>query len=210
MDEIRKILLISRNPNMADKFPERPRALEALDSSSQLESHSKLDSLEEPSFGGGGGGTPLAIGNGSVGAPLGINRDVPQMMHAIQGDGSVGILGSSSRGPETFANKKSTANKRQGHDPLAIANEKLSKAAMSFTPLGSMNVLAGFQGQDLNKEELAVQLRRCLQIMLRKEELSALFDSMDVDGSGFIDGVEFTRYFLTLGVSQGPRRLRQN
>ena len=94
------------------------------------------------------------------------------MMHAIQGDGSVGILDQVVEG-QKLANKKSTANKRQGHDPLAIANEKLSKAAMSFTPLGSMNVLAGFQGQDLNKEELAVQLRRCLQIMLRKEELSA-------------------------------------
>ena len=91
------------------------------------------------------------------------------------------------------------ASKLKGPNPLEVANDKMSKSAMSFTPLGSMNVLAGFQGQDLDKEQLAVQLQRCLQIVLSKEELTALFDSMDADGSGLIDGVEFTRYFLTMG-----------
>lgn len=199
MDEMRKVLLISRNPNMADKFPERPRALEALDSNSQLDSYSKLDSFGEQSVGGGGGAAPLAISNGPTDVSVGAGRHHFNMMHAIKGDGSVGVLESNSRGPETVARSKSTASKPPGYDPLAVANDKMSKAAMSFTPLGSMNVLAGFQGQDLNKEELAVQLRRCLQIVLTKEELNALFESMDADGSGLIDGVEFTRYFLTMG-----------
>ena len=196
MDEMRKVLLISRNPHMADKFPERPRALQALDSGSQLDSYSRLESFGEGSFGG-GGTIPLAIGNGPP--PPSDGGHVPGMMHAIQGDGSVGILESNSRGPETMGRSKGASSKLKGPDPLAVANDKMSKAAMSFTPLGSMNVLAGFQGQDLDKEQLAVQLQRCLQIVLSKEELTALFDSMDTDRSGLIDGVEFTRYFLTMG-----------
>jgi hypothetical protein len=84
-------------------------------------------------------------------------------------------------------------------DPLTTANAKLAKASLSYAPSAEYNILAGFQGQDLNEAEFDVQLRRCLQVNLSKKELTAMFRSMDADGSGLIDGVEFTRYFLTVG-----------
>lgn len=193
MDEIRKVLLISRNPQLAGAFPKRPRALEAMDSGSHLDSFSRIelgDSRDHLASGSPGGGS-LAL------------NDAPGAMQAIQGDGTVGILESKGRGPESYASTTGSRSRltksRQGKTPLQVANDKLTKGALSFAPLGTMNVLAGFQGQDLNKEELSVQLQRCLQIVLRKEELDALFSSMDADDSGLIDGVEFTRYFLTLG-----------
>ncbi len=187
MDEIRKVLLISRNPQLAGAFPKRPKALEALDSS-QLDSFSKLD---------------LGDSGSRQGSSSLVLNDAPGAMHAIQGDGTVGILESSGRGPESYSasavNQSRVSKSRQGKTPLQVANDKLTRGALSFAPLGTMNVLAGFQGQDLNKEELNVQLQRCLQIVLHKNELDALFGSMDADDSGLIDGVEFTRYFLTLG-----------
>lgn len=85
---------------------------------------------------------------------------------------------------------------------LASAEHKLAKAALSFNPLSTVNVLVGFQGMPMTLSELNSQLKRSLSINLTKSELQALFDSMDVDGSGFIDGVEFTRYFLSQGVEE--------
>jgi len=68
--------------------------------------------------------------------------------------------------------------------PLEIAQLKLAKASMSFAPNGNVNVLAGFQLQEMIISEFETQLRRSLNINLSKRELGALFDSMDVDGSG--------------------------
>lgn len=84
-------------------------------------------------------------------------------------------------------------------DPLEAANQKLTKISISFDALSSNSHLAGFQGAKLSKEEFATQLRRCVNINLRKVELDALFHRMDDDDSGLIDGVEFVRYFFQLG-----------
>lgn len=51
----------------------------------------------------------------------------------------------------------------------------------------------------MSKVEFGVQLKRCMNIMLSKAELDAMFLSIDVDGDEQIDGVEFTRYFFSLG-----------
>jgi hypothetical protein len=51
----------------------------------------------------------------------------------------------------------------------------------------------------LNKDELDIQLRRCLNIALHPEELNALFLCIDDNQNGLIEGVEFTRHFFKLG-----------
>lgn len=89
--------------------------------------------------------------------------------------------------------------------PLSVARVKLAKASLSFNPNGPVNVLRGFQGMALTIEEFDSLLRRGLNIILLKRELHALFNSMDADLSGYIDGVEFTRYFLQTGVDERKR-----
>jgi len=91
-------------------------------------------------------------------------------------------------------------------DNLHVAERKLTKASLSFDPRGTINVLSGFQGKALTVTELDSQLRRGLGIMLHKRELHALFNTMDKDGSGYIDGVEFTRYFLQMGIDERKRK----
>ena len=91
-------------------------------------------------------------------------------------------------------------------DDLGIAERKLTKASLSFDPRGTINVLSGFQGKALTVTELDSQLRRGLSIVLHKRELHALFTNMDKDGSGLIDGVEFTRYFLQMGIDERKRK----
>lgn len=84
--------------------------------------------------------------------------------------------------------------------PVEAADRKLAKISISFDAGSYNSHLAGFSGARLAKMEFAVQLRRCLNINLRKVELDALFEKMDVDHSGQIDGVEFIRYFFALGT----------
>jgi hypothetical protein len=62
------------------------------------------------------------------------------------------------------------------------------------------NDLDGFQERVLDKHYFDYQLKRCLCIYLTPEELDAVFLSIDSDRSGFIDGVEFLRYFFRLGM----------
>lgn len=93
--------------------------------------------------------------------------------------------------------------------PLQRANKKLTKVSVSYNALSANNDLSGFQnGLPLNIDEFDAQLRRCLNIVLTREEQMALFAEMDEDGSGDIDGVEFTRYFFKLG-SDHVARLRK-
>lgn len=80
------------------------------------------------------------------------------------------------------------------------ADRKLAKVSISFDAGSYNSHLAGFSGRRLDKKEFHTQLRRCLNINLKKSELYALFDKMDVDKSGEIDGVEFIRYFFALGT----------
>ena len=97
----------------------------------------------------------------------------------------------------------------RGMTPLARANMKLTKVSVSFNALSSNNDLSGFQsGLPLSLDEFDRQLRRCLNITLTKEELEDVFANMDADGSGDIDGVEFTRYFFKLG-SERKALMRQ-
>jgi hypothetical protein len=84
-------------------------------------------------------------------------------------------------------------------DPLSIANQKLTKVSVSFDALALNSHLAGFAGSKLNKSEFEIQLRRCINVNLKKAELDALFRCMDEDDSDMIDGVEFVRYFFKLG-----------
>lgn len=84
-------------------------------------------------------------------------------------------------------------------DALTEANAKLTKISISFDSGGTNSHLAGFQGSKLNKKDFNTQLRRCLNINLRRIELDTLFARMDDDCSGLIDGVEFIRYFFGLG-----------
>ena len=93
--------------------------------------------------------------------------------------------------------------------PLERANIKLTKKSVSFSSSGNFNVLAGFQGSPLTIDELSVQLKRCLNINLKRDELEAVFASMDLDDSGDIDGVEFTRYFFKLGSDRIAERRKK-
>lgn len=93
----------------------------------------------------------------------------------------------------------STTNEVSSIDCLNLANEKLTKISVSFDSQASNSHLAGFSGAKLTKVEFNTLLRRCLNINLKKMELDVLFDRMDGDCSGLIDGVEFIRYFFALG-----------
>lgn len=84
--------------------------------------------------------------------------------------------------------------------PVDAADRKLTKVSISFDAGSYNSHLAGFSGRRLDKKEFLIQLRRCLNINLKKPELDALFDKMDMDKSGEIDGVEFIRYFFALGT----------
>ena len=75
------------------------------------------------------------------------------------------------RGPESASRLSKRATSSYGKTPLEIANAKLTKSSLSFTATGQVNPLKGFQGQELNIEEFNVQLRRCMQINLKKKEL---------------------------------------
>lgn len=83
--------------------------------------------------------------------------------------------------------------------PVDAADHKLAKISISFDSQSYNSHLAGFSGSKLNKREFFIQLRRCLNINLSRVERDALFEKMDVDRSGLIDGVEFVRYFFALG-----------
>lgn len=83
--------------------------------------------------------------------------------------------------------------------PLQQATDKVAKVSLSFDFRSANNPLAGFYGTELNKKEFAQALRRCLNINLSRPELDALFDSMDANGNGRVDGVEFVRYFFRVG-----------
>mmetsp|Transcript_10431 Transcript_10431/g.15716 ORF Transcript_10431/g.15716 Transcript_10431/m.15716 type:complete len:420 (+) Transcript_10431:662-1921(+) len=87
-------------------------------------------------------------------------------------------------------------------DPLQLANEKIAKVSLSFDFRSPNNPLTGFYGTQLDKKEFAQSLRRCLNINLSRSELDALFDSIDANGNGRLDGVEFVRYFFRVGSEE--------
>ena len=95
------------------------------------------------------------------------------------GNGSVGLLEDVQRGPESMSRLSTRQGARDTRSALETANEKLEKASLSHAPTGQVNNLIGFQGLDLTVVEFDVQLRRCMQIVLTKKELHAMFDSMD-------------------------------
>jgi len=201
MDDMRRVLLCARNPAMAKRLQEA-NSTRYLQNGSLSSAPTPVVTL--PS-------TPAAMHSSSRGPFAGDYK--------ITGNGTVGLLEDGGRkGPESrplgapdlhaatlstigefHAAKLDKFGNDINADPLKTANAKLGKASLSYAPSAELNILAGFQGQDLNVEEFDVQLRRCLQVNLSKQELEAIFSSMDADGSGLIDGVEFTRYFLTVG-----------
>ena len=196
MNEVRKVLLCSRNPQMAKRLQETSPYLE--NGSLSTNPSRAPTALLSPGI---ASGDYNMTGNGTIGLledsgprgpesrPHGMAMDALQST-SIQEAGSTATV--STEKYDKYGNLRSI-------DPLESANSKLAKASVSYAPTTEFNILAGFQGQDLNEEEFNVQLKRCLQVNLTKKELFALFRSMDVDGSGLIDGVEFTRYFLTVG-----------
>lgn len=84
-------------------------------------------------------------------------------------------------------------------DLVRSADAKLTKYSVSFDARSLNSDISGFQNS-LTKKELDTQLRRCLNINLKRKELDALFEKMDADKSNAIDGVEFIRYFFALGT----------
>lgn len=86
-------------------------------------------------------------------------------------------------------------------DPLVSGNEKLTKFAVRYDSRRMNNDLDGFHERILDKAYFDYQLKRCLCIYLTPEELDAVFTSIDMDRSGYIDGVEFLRYFFKLGMA---------
>ena len=108
-------------------------------------------------------------------------------------------LGSFVRPPVARRASFFSSEESQSADPLLRANNKLKKIAVSFDSSSYNSHLAGFQGAKLQKQEFHMLLRRCLNIHLKAGEFDALFTTMDADGSGLIDGVEFIRYFFHLG-----------
>lgn len=203
MNDMRKVLLASRNPVLA-------RRLAEAEQTPYLENGSLSTNPTKSN-------TPAALGMGS---PGGFTATI-----GVGGNGSIGLLEDGGRGPESkpndmpgtetggaltstsmtssFGTSSQARLDKYGNyinvDPLTSSNNKLAKASLSYAPTGQVNILQGFQGQDLTEEEFDVQLKRCLQVNLSKKELHAMFTAMDADGSGLIDGVEFTRYFLTVG-----------
>jgi hypothetical protein len=109
------------------------------------------------------------------------------------------LLGERARIRDLRAQERSIVDRTHELSPLERANEKLTKASVSFNALSANNDLSGFQGRPLTVTELDVQLKRCLNIKLKSDELAAVFRVMDLDDSKDIDGVEFTRYFFKLG-----------
>jgi hypothetical protein len=101
--------------------------------------------------------------------------------------------------------RSASAAPKEELSPLDSAQKKLEKTSLSFDSQASVSSLLGFQGRALTKKEFHSQLWRCLNIKLSRSQLDAMFASMDVDGSGLIDGVEFIRYFFMLG-----NRVRQD
>jgi hypothetical protein len=85
-------------------------------------------------------------------------------------------------------------------DPLRSGNAKLTKFAVRYDSRRMNNDLAGFSGVVLDKAYFDYQLKRCLCVYLTPEELDALFEHIDTDKGGTIDGVEFLRYFFKLGA----------
>ena len=134
-------------------------------------------------------------------SPLSNSSSFPSGVQSSSARGSVDRStvpgGESSTGGETELEE----NARH----LRSAELKVAKASLSFNPMGTTNALLGFQNADMNMDELDSQLRRSLCIVLTRRELLALFASMDADGSGAIDGVEFTRYFLQMGIDERKR-----
>lgn len=86
-------------------------------------------------------------------------------------------------------------------DPLVSGNEKLTKFAVRYDSRRMNNDLDGFHERILDKAYFDYQLKRCLCVYLTPEELDAVFTSIDADRSGYIDGVEFLRYFFKLGMA---------
>jgi len=84
-------------------------------------------------------------------------------------------------------------------DPLVSARTKLATYSTSYNSQSFTNVLQGFKGEPMTKDQFSKQLRRSLNLNLSQVEMDALFASMDVDGSGAIDPVEFVRYFFETG-----------
>jgi hypothetical protein len=67
--------------------------------------------------------------------------------------------------------------------PLERAELKLAKCSMKYDKRRMNDDLAGFHdGPGLTFDEFDVQLKRCLNIKLTKEECDALFEHMDKDG----------------------------
>jgi hypothetical protein len=114
--------------------------------------------------------------------------DGDSMVSSLQGGGASGVFTTTNQPYEEFTG-----------EPVDIANQKLTKVSISFDALSYNSHLAGFAGAKLTKQEFETQLRRCINVNLKKAELDALFLQMDEDGSGLIDGVEFVRYFFRLG-----------
>jgi len=193
MNEMRKVLLCSRNPAMAKRLAESS-ATPYLENGSISTNPSRSPPRSLPPSG------MESPGNGTIGLLEDSQIRGPESRPAGSNSKSMTMESTSgAEGSVATADKVDKYGNLLSIDPLESANLKLAKASVSYAPTGQVNILAGFQGQDLNNEEFDVQLKRCLQVNLSKKELVAMFNSMDADGSGLIDGVEFTRYFLTIG-----------
>lgn len=94
---------------------------------------------------------------------------------------------------------KNIKNLKKLNNPLKSGNEKLTKFAVRYDSRRMNNDLDGFHERVLDKTYFDYQLKRCLCVYLSPEELDAVFTYIDLDKSGFIDGVEFLRYFFKLG-----------
>ena len=86
-------------------------------------------------------------------------------------------------------------------DPLKAANEKLTKISLKYDSRRVNNDLQGFVGAPMTIEEFDYQLKRGLNIWLPREELEALFESMDTDHNRAVDPVEFIKYFFKLSCN---------
>jgi len=71
-------------------------------------------------------------------------------------------------------------------DPLQRANDKVARVSASLDLLrsGAANPLEGFYGTAMDKNDFAQALRRCLNVRLSRQELDALFASLDVGPLG--------------------------
>lgn len=86
-------------------------------------------------------------------------------------------------------------------DPFESAEQKLTKASISFNSTSAFNELSGFNDRFTTLEFFHAQVKHCLHVSLSTQEERAVFEHFRRGDETTIDGNKFIRYFFKLGKS---------